>query len=934
MTNEQRISVLCVDDEEDMLDICKLYLELSEDIQVETEISVKQAEIILEHRHFDVVISDYQMPEMSGMEFLKRLREKGNDIAFILFTGKGREEVVIEAINSGADSYVQKGGEARPQFVELGHKVRKLVSKKRAERSLKESEESYRMLFEGIQEGMAYCQILYDERGRPVDWRYLKVNARFTLLTGLKNIEGKKVTEAIPGIMENDPDLLVAYSRVATTGVPEKFETYVNSLYRWLDISVISPTRGFFSAIFEDVTERKRDEQERETTIEFLRLVNSCKNVDQLVGSAITFFQRQSGCEAVGLRLKEGPDYTYHETRGFSDEFVLLETHLCSYDDHGKVCGDQNGYPILECMCGNVIRGRFDATKEFFTANGSFWTNNTTKLLATSTKEDRQARTRNRCNGEGYESVALIPLFMGQERFGLLQMNDRRTGIYSPQLIAQWERLAGYLSVALSKFLADEALYESEERYLSLFESIEESAAFFEYVLDEEGEVIDFICRDVNPAALEAMGYDSKEDVIGMRMGGFGPERTLAPSIEAIADMRRTGKTVVRDIHLAARNRDFITAIIPIDEDHFILTSRDETEIRDMEREADNETARMKAILDVLPIGLIMTDETGAILAINDIAKRVWGGSFPMAANVEGYDIYKAWWHETGKEIMPDEWGAARAISEGKTVLGQVLTVQGFDGVLRSMVNNAAPIRTKEGKIVGAVAATQDITESMLQEESLRIANGKLKLLDSINRHDIKNQLTVLRGNLELVRRAVTDPEGLMRLEQTGRAAAMIEKHVNFAKQYQELGKTSPTWQSLKTEITQALEGYEQVDLRMNGESTCGSEMLADPMLPKVFQNLLENSIRYADKSAVIRVHCEKDGTDLLIIYEDKGQGIPYLEKEKVFEKGYGKGSGMGLFLIREILAISGITIKENGVPGQGARFEIRVPSGRFRSCG
>ncbi len=76
-----------------------------------------------------------------------------------------------------------------------------------------------------------------------------------------------------------------------------------------------------------------------------------------------------------------------------------------------------------------MICGRFDPSKPFFTEHGSFWTNNTTKLLATSTEANRQARTRNRCNGEGYQSVALLPLRMGEERLGLLQLNDRREGM-------------------------------------------------------------------------------------------------------------------------------------------------------------------------------------------------------------------------------------------------------------------------------------------------------------------------------------------------------------------------------------------------------------------------------------------------------------------------------------------------------------------------
>ena len=114
-------------------------------------------------------------------------------------------------------------------------------------------------------------------------------------------------------------------------------------------------------------------------------------------------------------------------------------------------------------MCGNIICGRFDPAKPFFTPQGSFWTNGTTELLATTTDADRQARTRNRCNGEGYESVALIALRAGQQNLGLLQLNDRRKGRFSRESIALWERLAGYLAVALAKLRAEDELRSSNE---------------------------------------------------------------------------------------------------------------------------------------------------------------------------------------------------------------------------------------------------------------------------------------------------------------------------------------------------------------------------------------------------------------------------------------------------------------------------------------
>jgi len=151
-----------------------------------------------------------------------------------------------------------------------------------------------------------------------------------------------------------------------------------------------------------DVTEQLRAQRERETTIEFLRLVNESAGTNDLIRAAVTFFQQQSGCEAVGIRLKEGDDHPYFEARGFPREFVSAENSLCRRDAEGKVMRDSVGDPICECMCGNVICGRFDPSKPFFTTHGSFYSNCTTDLLATTTEADRQIRTRNRCNGEGY----------------------------------------------------------------------------------------------------------------------------------------------------------------------------------------------------------------------------------------------------------------------------------------------------------------------------------------------------------------------------------------------------------------------------------------------------------------------------------------------------------------------------------------------------
>ncbi|OPX66501.1 MAG: osmolarity response regulator [Methanoregulaceae archaeon PtaB.Bin056] len=130
------ITVLFVDDEPALLDVSRLYLEKTGDLKVETCFSVEQAIELLKERSYDVIVSDYEMPGIDGIEFLKLLRNLGDPTPFIIFTGRGREHVVIEALNSGADFYLQKGGDPKSQFAELSHKIRLAVERKRNERSL------------------------------------------------------------------------------------------------------------------------------------------------------------------------------------------------------------------------------------------------------------------------------------------------------------------------------------------------------------------------------------------------------------------------------------------------------------------------------------------------------------------------------------------------------------------------------------------------------------------------------------------------------------------------------------------------------------------------------------------------------------------------------------------------------------------------------
>jgi hypothetical protein len=149
-----------------------------------------------------------------------------------------------------------------------------------------------------------------------------------------------------------------------------------------------------------------------------------------------------SDCQSIGFRLHNNGDYPYYVHEGFPEFFTDKENSVCARDDEGNLIFDEDGVPLLECMCGNVLKGRVDPKFQHFTEKGSFWTNSTTQLLESTTDKERLTRTRNMCNYSGYESVALIPIRSGNRTLGLIQMNDPRENMFTLKQIENYECVA------------------------------------------------------------------------------------------------------------------------------------------------------------------------------------------------------------------------------------------------------------------------------------------------------------------------------------------------------------------------------------------------------------------------------------------------------------------------------------------------------------
>jgi len=223
-----------------------------------------------------------------------------------------------------------------------------------------------------------------------------------------------------------------------------------------------------------------------------------------------------------------------------------------------------------------------------------------------------------------------------------------------------------------------------------------------------------------------------------------------------------------------------------------------------------------------------------------------------------------------------------------------------------------------------------DITQRRQGEDALRQVNAKLNLVSSITRHDILNRLQVIYGIISLLQDGIADPSYRGYLKKAEESAIAIKRQIDFTADYKNMGLEKANWQNVKDSVRQS---RENVDLKgVNLEIfTNNLEIFADPWLNKVFFNLVDNTLQYAGHGTNITVSYRESEGGLDLLFEDNGIGIPLEEKEKIFERGYGKNIGYGLFMAREILAITGLTIQETGEPGKGARYEIHVPNRFYR---
>jgi PAS domain S-box-containing protein len=486
-----------------------------------------------------------------------------------------------------------------------------------------------------------------------------------------------------------------------------------------------------------------------------------------------------------------------------------------------------------------------------------------------------------------------------------------------------------FRDVTAEKKIAD-ALRESEEKYRLLYEQSNDAI----FIADPETRML----IDCNKRAEYLTGYSRKE-ILSMEADKLHPEdvqeRTMEyfrnyamgmdTSVESVV-ITKNSKRVPVSINANRIEISGRTSLIGIFRDITDQKNAEDT-LRQRTDELDYRNRLISTLLDTVPIGIFMVEApSGKPIVANREAIRLLGrGILPDTTGSNIGEVYGAYRLVISEPYPTKDMPVIRGM-EGETSHVDDMVVVRPDGSQVRLEIFGAPILDSQGNVVASLVSFMDITERKRAEQTLQETNKKINLLNSITRHDVANQVTILKGFAQIALMSHPDPVVADFLSKIDAAGSTIALQIEFTKTYQELGMHVPGWYRISEMVSQP----KPENLTIS--CTCNAEIFADPMLGKVFFNLIDNSVRHGERVTEIRIGCEEDQEGLSITVEDNGTGISPDKKEKIFEKGYGKNTGFGLFLAREILAITGITIREAGKPGKGAMFVITVPKGSYRA--
>jgi PAS domain S-box-containing protein len=438
------------------------------------------------------------------------------------------------------------------------------------------------------------------------------------------------------------------------------------------------------------------------------------------------------------------------------------------------------------------------------------------------------------------------------------------------------------------------------------------------------------IILDVNTSFLKALGY-SPEEVIGIASSELGLYSDPAQGDYLRDHLVKSGEVRDADVRLLRKDHaalDGLFSAIMIDVSGvpcMLAVILDITERKKTEDALRSSEGRLKSLISSMDDLLFVLDGD---LVFREYFEPGNGKLFVSPEFFIGRHFDEIGFPEPANGIIRN--ALIQTLQTGSPTRAEYsLEIQGvrvwFDLHVTSFQGT-------EGTRTGLTCVVRDITERKQVEETLLKINQKLNVLSQVTRRELTNELFVLNSYLELAEQEAEGQDRIIEnLQNCELAARSISRITEFTKEYQDLGARPPAWQNVKMTL---LFGISHVSL-LNATHSIeleNLEVFADPLLEKAFQGLFENILTHGGPVKQVRIWHEATPGGIILSLEDDGMGVPENKKEQIFLPGEGSGTSVrSLFFTREILSITGLTIRETGEPGKGARFEIFVPDGAYR---